>query len=136
MKVYTDGACRGNPGPAATAFIAFASTEIRKASYIGLATNNRAEYGAIISALGYLQGVRGADEIELYSDSEVVIRQLLGEYEVKAPALKPLYDKVMELSENIILIPTHVPRSNEFIAQCDAMCNKILDDEARKGRVW
>jgi ribonuclease HI len=135
MKVYTDGACRGNPGPAAIAFIAYANTEIRKSSYIGLSTNNRAEYAAVLSALGYLSGLQGFEEIELFTDSELVVRQLLGEYKVTNVTLLPLYNKVMELTENSILVPTHVPRDHPIIKECDAMCNKTLDEEIARGRV-
>lgn len=132
MKVYTDGACRGNPGPAAFAFIISTVPETRKAGYIGIATNNRAEYIAIIEALRTIKSLKIADEIELFTDSELVVRQLLGEYEIKNAALKLLNHEVLTLAEDIVLVPTHVPRSNESIAECDAMCNKILDQNKEK----
>jgi ribonuclease HI len=134
MQVFTDGACRGNPGPAAFAFIISSTTETRKAGYIGVATNNRAEYIAIIEALRELKRIEYEDTVELFSDSEVVVRQLLGEYEVKNASLQSLWTTVMELSDKMILIPAYVPRTHPMIKQCDALCNQVLD--AEKHRVW
>lgn len=136
MKIYTDGACRGNPGPAACSFIALTKTgEIAKSFYLGIATNNRAEYSAVIYALKYVKGLKDADEIELFTDSELVVKQLLGEYDVKNPSLLASYNTVMELSESIILVPTHVPRTDPMIVRCDALCNKTLDEESGR-RAW
>ena len=134
MKVYTDGACRGNPGPAAFAFIISSIPESRASGYIGVATNNRAEYTAIIEALRELKRIEYEGDVELFSDSEVVVRQLLGEYEVKNAGLKSLWTIVMELSDKMVLVPTHVPRTHPMIKQCDAMCNATLDKETH--RVW
>ena len=134
MQVFTDGACRGNPGPAAFAFIISSIPESRKAGYIGVATNNRAEYTAIIEALRELKRIEYEGDVELFSDSEVVVRQLLGEYEVKNASLASLWTQVIELSDKMVLVPAYVPRTHPMIKQCDAMCNKVLD--AEKHRVW
>jgi len=91
--LYTDGASRGNPGPAAIgAVIKDGQGRVlaRISKRIGRTTNNQAEYRAVIAALE--EAVRlGAAGVEIKSDSELVVRQINGRYRVKNPGLKPLY---------------------------------------------
>jgi len=111
--IYTDGASRGNPGPAAIgAAIKDGQgnpvTLISQA--IGRTTNNQAEYRAIIAALE--QAVKlGVKQVELFSDSELVVRQIEGKYRVKEASLKPLYQQVKKFQSKFqVFNITHIPR--------------------------
>ncbi len=99
VVIFTDGASRNNPGPAAigAAIKDEQGRVITSVSEpIGRTTNNQAEYRAIIAALE--KAIRlGASEVDLYSDSELVVRQINGQYRVKEPSLKPLAEKVRQL---------------------------------------
>lgn len=96
-KLYCDGASRGNPGEAGIGCVIFFNGQKREISkYIGKTTNNVAEYTALI--MGLEEALRlGIEEIEVYSDSELLIRQLKGIYKVRNQGLMPLYEKVNEL---------------------------------------
>ena len=103
LVIFTDGASRGNPGKASIGVVirdekgALAAT-ISQA--IGNTTNNQAEYRAIIAALEKALSM-GADSIELCSDSELVVKQVKGQYRVKKDTLKPLYEQVMQLKSRL-----------------------------------
>jgi ribonuclease HI len=112
--LYTDGASRGNPGPAAIGAVikdGKGGVLARISRSIGRTTNNQAEYRAIIAALE--EAVRlGASSVEVRSDSELAVRQISGRYRVKNQALKPLYQRVRELqplfrSFVIVAVPRH-----------------------------
>jgi len=93
LLVYTDGACWGNPGPAAIGAVVKdekQQTLIEVSQYIGKGTNNQAEYKAVIAGLKSAASLK-ADELVLYLDSELIIRQLSGDYKVKNALLRPLY---------------------------------------------
>ena len=125
--IFTDGASRGNPGPAAIAAIIQDETGKPIASLarrIGTTTNNEAEYRAIIAALQKAVSL-GAREVELKSDSELVVRQINGSYRVKAPALKPLYQQVKKLQGFVErLTITHISRRQN--TKADRLANKAL----------
>jgi len=103
MVVYIDGGARGNPGPAAIGFVVFddhRSELYRYGTRIGMSTNNCAEYTALIEALTYLASenphadISNSDEpVTIYSDSELIVRQMIGVYKVKDPKLVPLHRK-------------------------------------------
>ena len=111
--IHADGASRGNPGPAAIGatikdeqgkFIA------RISQRIGRATNNQAEYRAIIAALGEATRL-GARQIELNLDSQLIVRQINGQYRVRNAALKPLYQQVKQLQSRLEgFTITRIPR--------------------------
>lgn len=97
LHIYADGACWGNPGPAAIGAVIKDEQQVNLveiSEYIGQGTNNQAEYKAVIAALKSALKFN-AEEVVLYLDSELVIRQLGGEYKVKNALLRPLY---MELA--------------------------------------
>ncbi len=101
LKVYSDGGARGNPGPAAIAFMILAeSGEVltEYARYVGVRTNNQAEYEAIVAALECAVGF-DAEEVFCHLDSELVVKQLTGEYSVKNPVLKKFWNRVQELKK-------------------------------------
>jgi len=135
LEIYSDGGARGNPGPAAAAFLATdeAGTILySSARFIGVRTNNQAEYEALISALEYALSVQ-AEEVVCRLDSELVARQMKGEYSVKNTELRLLYVKAHALrvrfkSANFF----SVRRENLFIQKADALVNKTLDEQTIK----
>ncbi len=125
IKIYTDGAARGNPGPAAVGYVIFKGDKLIKKSarYIGKATNNIAEYQAIISALR----VAPKKPILILSDSRLVMNQLSGKFKVKKEHLKKLYGKVKELCSKLDVKFKRVPRDTPGIVIVDTLINKELD---------
>ncbi len=126
--IYADGASRGNPGPAAIGvtikdkrgkLITFISQRI------GRATNNQAEYRAIIAALE--EAIRlGAKQVDIKMDSELVVKQINGEYRVKKATLKPLYQQVKQLQGSLEgFTITHILRQQNI--EADKLANKALD---------
>jgi len=126
--IFVDGASRGNPGLAAIGAVIrdekgklIASVSRR----IGRATNNQAEYRAVIAALE--EAVRlGARAVDIRMDSELVVKQIAGEYRVKRATLKPLYQRVKQIQgslEDFAL--THVPRQQN--READRLANRALD---------
>ncbi|OGL35488.1 hypothetical protein A3F65_00210 [Candidatus Saccharibacteria bacterium RIFCSPHIGHO2_12_FULL_47_16b] len=132
-KLYVDGGARGNPGPAAGAFIIcnLADSVVKKdALYFGIATNNQAEYQALIKGLA-AAGRLDVKRLQVFLDSELVVRQLNGQYRVKNKELQPLHQKVKVLSDGFAAITfTHVPRA--LNKEADAEVNRILDKHSRK----
>lgn len=131
LVLYTDGGARGNPGPAAGAFLALEHAEVVKTDsrFLGVRTNNQAEYEALISALDYALAA-GADEIICYLDSELVGRQMKGEYSVKNLELRRLYLKAHALRVKFKKAEFYnVARTNSFIQKADALVNKTLDEQ-------
>jgi ribonuclease HI len=130
LKIYTDGASRGNPGPASIAFVIVKEDEVihQKSEFIGKATNNQAEYQAIIKALSEAVKIIKNGNIELFSDSELVIKQLNGEYRVRKPHLLDLFNEIRELIKKFQSIAfIHVERTNEWIKIVDKLCNTTLN---------
>jgi ribonuclease HI len=111
--IWVDGASRGNPGPAAIgAVIKDEQGKVIAAisQSIGRSTNNQAEYRAVIAALEKAIKL-GATHVDLYSDSELLVRQIKGQYRVKKAELKPLYQQVKYLQGLLQgFTVTHVPR--------------------------
>jgi ribonuclease HI len=126
--VHTDGAARGNPGPAAIGIVVQDETGrvVYEASRcLGVSTNNEAEYQALIAALEYVKDLR-ATEAEFLLDSELVVRQLQGRYRVKEPRLQTLHGRATML---LNAVPKHsfrhVPRKEN--ARADELANEALD---------
>lgn len=129
LIVYTDGASRGNPGRAAIGAAIYAEEGgdvIGSVSEgIGHATNNVAEYKAVIAGLDAAKRL-GATEVDLRADSLLLVRQLTGEYRVKAPGLKPLAGAAARLLRGFESTTiTHVRRELNTVA--DALANAALD---------
>ncbi|MFO8051494.1 MAG: ribonuclease HI family protein [Thermoplasmatota archaeon] len=131
VEIYTDGGSRGNPGPGASAFIARGGDPrkviAKRSRYIGRCTNNHAEYDALIMALQWAKS-RGFDDLSLHSDSELLAKQIEGSYRVRSGNLIPLHGKVMELLEGVKWRITHHKRDHIWIAKCDEMVNRVLDE--------
>lgn len=128
--IYSDGASSGNPGPAGIgAVIKVGEKQYEISRFIGIATNNMAEYHAVISALEVAKR-EGAEDVEIYLDSELVVKQLRGEYRVKNEGLKPLYNRAVSLlnSFNRVSI-SHVPREENRKADALAKSAVKLPDQ-------
>ncbi|MEK7579232.1 MAG: ribonuclease HI family protein [Patescibacteria group bacterium] len=133
--IHTDGGARGNPGPAGIGFVI--SDEKGKvikegAAHVGETTNNWAEYESLIRALGDLKKIipkekRADAKIEVKMDSELVVKQLNGEYQIKDEPLQLQFVKVWNLrvAEFPNVTFAHVPREENFAA--DALVNKAID---------
>ena len=128
LIVNVDGGARGNPGPAAIGVVVRTQDGdvlAEAAETIGKATNNVAEYRALIRGIE-LAAQNGATELELYGDSELVVKQVRGEYKVKDPGLKPLHAEARAgLSAFGEWSFSHVRR--EANADADALVNQALD---------
>ena len=103
IKIYTDGAARGNPGPSASGYLIYEDGKLmaEAEAYNGMETNNFAEYKAVVLALGWCaKNIRNAGDraIETHSDSELVVRQINGQYKVKSKKLEELNNEVKSLS--------------------------------------
>lgn len=129
IKVWTDGGSRGNPGPAAIGIVIEVNGQkhARIGKCIGEATNNIAEYTAVSEALSYIEQNIGKCVAEFFIDSELVVKQLNGEYKVKDEKLKPLFFEIREKFINLggQIKYTHVRR--EHNREADELVNKALD---------
>ncbi|HNX18591.1 MAG TPA: ribonuclease HI family protein [Methanoregula sp.] len=133
LDVYTDGASRGNPGPAAYGFIFVRNNEIiiEESGTLGKTTNNTAEYYAILSALKKAQEF-ARESVTVWSDSELVIKQINNQYRITKPHLAQLRAELAIVEKNFTDIHfRNVPRENRFIQRCDELCNQALDRESR-----
>ena len=140
--VRTDGAARGNPGPASAgaALIDLARADARDprarpdatiSEFLGIQTNNVAEYTAVVRAVGLAREL-GAREVVLLLDSKLIVEQLAGRWRVKDAKLIPLWERVRQtLRAFDRWSATHVPRAQNSLA--DALCNEAIDRVAAGG---
>jgi len=128
LIIYTDGGARGNPGPAGIGAVLYDEKKeiiAEISEYIGETTNNQAEYRAVIAALEKAKDLE-AQELVFYLDSELVVKQLNGQYKVKNEGLVPLFVKIHNLKLNFKKISfSHVRR--EYNKEADALANKAMD---------
>jgi ribonuclease HI len=128
LVVHVDGGARGNPGPAAAAaVISTPEGEVieRDAELLGVATNNVAEYRGMLLGLRRAAEL-GADEVEVVGDSELVAKQVNGEYKVKHPDMKPLHAETLRALQGFDRWQVRtVPRAEN--ADADALVNETLD---------
>jgi ribonuclease HI len=128
VTIYTDGASRGNPGPAAIGVIIKDETGKVVTSIsqrLGVTTNNQAEYHAIITALEKALTL-GARHVVLKSDSELIVKQINGLYKIKNIALRPLYQEAVRLIGSFDSFSiSYIPRAQN--AAADALANQALD---------
>ena len=130
VKVFGDGGSRGNPGPSASGFVILDMEDnvlVDKGIYLGVTTNNQAEYTALRLALEECQKM-GVKQVDVYMDSLLVVNQLKGIFKVKNRDLWPIYDAIKTLATKFDEISfSHVPR--EFNKLADAAVNRALDEE-------
>ncbi|MCP3061846.1 ribonuclease HI family protein [Myxococcus sp. K38C18041901] len=129
VRVYSDGAARGNPGPAgAGAVVTDAEGQVvaRLGRFLGTQTNNHAEYMGLLLGLKHAK-VLGAREVDVFADSELLIRQLGGQYQVKSATLRPLFDEAKKLLSGFARVKLHhIPRAKN--AEADVMSNRAIDE--------
>jgi len=113
LVAYVDGGCLGNPGPSGIGVVinGCASGPIRIANWIGRQDNNVAEYAALMEALQYAVALK-AQKLHVYSDSQVVVRQMTGEYKCRSPRLYSLHWTCRKLARSLKFSISHVPREN------------------------
>ena len=113
LVAYVDGGCLGNPGPSGIGVIIEGSDSgpVRIAKWIGNQDNNVAEYAALMEALQYAVA-RKARKLHVYSDSEVVVRQMTGEYACRSPRLYSLHWTCRKLARSLNFSISHVPRES------------------------
>jgi ribonuclease HI len=129
ISIFTDGASRGNPGPAAAAFIILQNDRIlhEQSNYLGVQTNNQAEYQGIIKGL-QIASEYSSGNVVVHSDSELVIKQLNGVYKVNKPHLKSLRSDVYVLIDKFTDVKfNHVQRNHPRIKYVDKLCNENLN---------
>lgn len=131
--IYTDGAARGNPGPAAFAYIIERPGEavIEENGCLGDTTNNIAEYSAVVRALEHAERL-GGNRLVIQSDSELMVKQMNGEYKVKHPGLLPLYQQAKALCRKFDDVAfRHIPREQN--KRADLLGNAALDSVPKAG---
>jgi ribonuclease HI len=133
LRLFTDGAARGNPGPAGLGLVLEDEEGMRLWGghrYVGTATNNQAEYLALIE--GLQEAARwNPDRLEVYMDSLLVVEQLAGRYRVKNPDLRPLHARALALLGSFRdSVVSHVPREKNRGA--DALANRAIDEYRAK----
>jgi ribonuclease HI len=116
LKIYTDGCSKGNPGPAGIGVVIYKEGErepvFKVSDEIGIKTNNQAEYKALIRALEYAVLLK-AEDVEVNSDSELMVKQMNGNYRVKNAGIKPLYAEARRLAGLIKKFSIrYIPREN------------------------
>ena len=128
VRVFTDGAARGNPGPAGAGVHLedeHGAAVDEAFAFLGEATNNVAEYRALLLGLERARKL-GVQEVEIRSDSELVVRQLTGEYRVRNADLLELYRQVVELERAFQRVEyVHIPRAQNRAA--DRLANRAID---------
>jgi len=132
VKVFTDGGARGNPGPAAVGVVIFDEKDniiTETGKFIGITTNNVAEYSALIEALDLLKEI-DAYRIIFYTDSSLVYNQVKGLWKVKSPDMKTLNEQAKKMlydlpGFNMVLIP------REKNKDADKLVNKALDEQKK-----
>ena len=131
LEIHIDGACSGNPGEAAIGVVVRREGKILKeiARSIGVATNNVAEYSALICALQEAL-IQKEENVSIFTDSELVYKQLKGEYQVKHPTIKPLFEQVRHLAQGIKHLDLKcVPREQNKDA--DRLATSVLKKQAK-----
>ena len=129
LTINTDGASRGNPGAAAYGYVIKRDGQllVEEAGCLGEMTNNQAEYTALVRALEHALELGPDDRVVVHSDSELMVKQLNGEYRVKNEDLRPLYEEALDLSERFTGGVRFVHVRREKNRRADELCNEALD---------
>jgi len=133
LKLYADGGSRGNPGPSASGYVLLdlaGQVVVKNGVYLGVTTNNQAEYQALKLGLEEAQKMR-VQIVHVYMDSLLVVNQMLGIFQVKNRDLWPIHNSIKAMLENFKQVSfTHVPRELNKLA--DAAVNEALDEAAKR----
>ncbi|MGA2090095.1 MAG: ribonuclease HI family protein [Endomicrobiales bacterium] len=131
IRIFTDGAARGNPGPAGIGVVVYSGDGAiieQCCRYLGTATNNVAEYHGLITGLTLAQKHQPSS-VEMFLDSELVVRQMKGQYKVKNANLSVLYQQACALASQLQQVRfVHVPREQNSVA--DGLANVAIDTQA------
>jgi len=130
LVAYVDGGCLGNPGPSGIGVVicGVADGPVRIAKWIGHQDNNVAEYAALMEALQYAVALK-AKKLHVYSDSQVVVRQMTGEYTCRSPRLYSLHWTCQKLARSLKFSISHVKR--EFNAEANRLAQSALRKDGR-----
>ena len=134
--IHTDGGSRGNPGPAAYAYVIKRPglADIEEKCYLGKTTNNIAEYTGLVKALEHAKRI-GGKKLIVNSDSELMVKQLNGQYRVKNEGLRPFYEQAVALRKHFDSVTIkHIYRDQN--SQADALCNEAMDDRSPTEQVF
>lgn len=128
--IHTDGASRGNPGDAGIGIVVYNEdkTKIIKElyEYIGKTTNNVAEYTALLKGLKAVEALK-PKAIKIFLDSELIVKQINGEYKVRNEGLRPIYEDVKKLLRKFNYTIEHIPREQN--KKADELANKGIDEK-------
>jgi ribonuclease HI len=132
LSIYTDGGARGNPGQSGIGVVVFDKDKIifKQSKYLGIRTNNEAEYTGLVCALEWLlnqKEILKIEQVNFFLDSQLVVRQMQGLYKVKAVNLRQYFQKAQELVK-LISLPINfqdIPREKNTIA--DQLANEAMD---------
>ena len=135
LRTYTDGGARGNPGPAAVGVLVCdeqGEILLEHCETIGEATNNVAEYRALIEGMEQAKELE-AQELDCYLDSELVVKQLLGQYKLKHYNMQKLFDEVRKVEKAFRRVSYHhLRREESHMRRADQLVNLALDEAVRK----
>jgi ribonuclease HI len=130
IKIFSDGACRGNPGPAGCGYVIYADGQeiATGVKYIGTATNNIAEYTALLEAAKD-PILKEYGQFDFYLDSELVVKQMKGEYKLKNAGLIPIKLEIDKTLSGKKVTFNHVPRAQNKVA--DMLANRAIDEHTK-----
>jgi ribonuclease HI len=131
LKIFCDGGARGNPGPAAAAFVVEKEGKVvfRGSKFLGEATNNVAEYSAVLLAARWLkENSDKFEEVTFVLDSELVCKQLSGLFKIKNENLRNLYFSIKEVEKSIPTVISYTSTSREKNRLADLLVNRTLDE--------
>lgn len=133
ISIFTDGGSRGNPGPAAIGVVVYDKNKnivFELAKYIGNKTNNQAEYQAVLEAVKWIcqQGAK-INKVDFYVDSELVAKQLNGEYKIKSANIKPLTLQINQLRNTLPFKITFTHLLRDGNKKADQLVNQALDNQ-------
>lgn len=131
ITINTDGGSRGNPGPAACAFVVkeIGAVIYEESKFMGISTNNQAEYMAMLRAMEWLsKNNKNVKSCIFILDSELVAKQLQGKYKIKDEKLKPYAISIKDLERNLGVAVTYTIVKREFNKEADLLVNKSLDE--------
>ena len=128
LIIYTDGGARGNPGPSGLGVVIYNQDKQilgKYSKFLNRATNNQAEYQALILGLEKAKSLKAA-EVDCYLDSKLIVEQINGKYKVKNPGLGPLFIRVWNLSQSFKKVNFyHIPREKN--QEADKLVNEVMD---------
>ena len=133
LNIYTDGGSRGNPGVSGYGLVIYEDNQkvlYQEGRFLGIKTNNEAEYSGILAALEWVKKNKtnyNITQLNFFADSQLMIRQLQGLYKVKAPTLLPLYAQVQQLLTQINLPTKYTDVRREFNKLADELANQAMD---------